>query len=307
MLTITLITLAAAVMLLLAVAASSILGWANRAFYVYVDPRVTHIQDALPGANCGGCGYVGCGEYAEAVAGGDAAVDLCAPGGVSCAQAVADVMGVDVEPGWPYRAIVHCAATISQRLGRVEYRGEPTCSAANLVAGHQGCTYGCLGLADCVVSCDFDAIHVVDGLAVIDYRNCTGCGACVDACPRHIISRVPFKASRILAVACSNQDFGNDVRGVCSVGCIGCKACERASGLFTMRDNLPALDYDVYEPADNEQLEGIDKSLEKCPMESLIWVGEPSPEDLLATRDEELPARAEADFETTVDRTEWWG
>ena len=307
MLTITLITLAAAVMLLLAVAASSILGWANRAFYVYVDPRVTRVQDALPGANCGGCGYVGCEQYAEAVAGGAAGVDLCAPGGAGCAGAVAGIMGVDVEPSWPYRAIVHCAATTSQRLGQVEYRGEPTCSAANLVAGHQGCTYGCLGLGDCVVSCEFDALHVIDGLAVIDYRKCTGCGACVDACPRNIISRVPFKASRILAVACSNQDFGNDVRAVCSVGCIGCKACERVSGLFTMRDNLPALDYEVYQPGDGEQLEGIDKSIEKCPMESLIWVGEPTPEDILATQDEELPARAEADFKSTVDQAEWWG
>jgi Na+-translocating ferredoxin:NAD+ oxidoreductase RNF subunit RnfB len=307
MLTITLIALAAAVMLTLAVAASSVLGWANQAFYVEVDPRVLRIEEALPGANCGGCGYVGCGEYAEAVAGGEAGVNLCAPGGASCAGAVAGVMGVDVEPSWPYRAIVHCAATSSQRLGQVEYRGEPTCSAANLVAGLQGCTYGCLGLGDCVVACEFDAIHVVDGLAVVDYRSCTGCGACIDACPRHIISRVPFKASQILAVACSNQDFGNDVRAVCAVGCIGCKACEKVSDLFTMRENLPALDYQVYDPADAPQAEGIDKSIEKCPMESLIWVGEPTPEDLLATKDEELPLRAEADFKTTVDQAEWWG
>ena len=307
MLTVTLVALAALVMFGLALVAGSVLGWANRAFYVYVDPRVASIQEALPGANCGGCGYVGCEQYAEAVAGGEANVDLCAPGGAGCAGSVADIMGVDVEPSWPYRAIVHCAATASQRLGRVEYRGEPTCSAANLVAGFQGCTYGCLGLSDCVVSCEFDAIHVIDGLAVIDYRKCTGCGACVEACPRHIISRVPFKASRILAVACSNQDFGNDVRAVCAVGCIGCKACERVSSLFTMRDNLPALDYEVYRPDDGEQLEGIDKSIEKCPMESLVWVGEPTPEDILATQDEELPARAEADFKTTVDQAEWWG
>ena len=172
MLTITLVALAAAVMLTLAVAASSVLGWANRAFHVEIDPRILRIEDALPGANCGGCGYIGCGEYAEAVAGG-AAVDLCAPGGAGCAQSVAGIMGVDVEPSWPYRAIVHCAATSSQRLGRVEYRGEQTCSAANLVAGHQGCTYGCLGLADCVRACDFDALDIVDGLAVIDYRNGT--------------------------------------------------------------------------------------------------------------------------------------
>jgi RnfABCDGE-type electron transport complex B subunit len=307
MLTITLITLAAAVMLALAMAAGSILGWANRAFYVEVDPRVSRIQDALPGANCSGCGYIGCGEYAEAVAGEEATVNLCAPGGAGCAQALADIMGVDVEPSWPYRAIVHCAARTSQRLGQTEYRGEQTCSAVNLVAGHQGCTYGCLGLSDCVRSCEFDAIHVIEGLAVIDYRKCTGCGACIDACPRHIISRVPFKASRILAVACSNQDFGNDVRAVCTVGCIGCKACERVSDLLVMQGNLPVLDYDTYEPDEAPHAEGLDKSIEKCPMESLIWVGEPTPEDILDTADEELPARAEADFKTTVDQAEWRG
>ncbi|MCP4201697.1 MAG: RnfABCDGE type electron transport complex subunit B [bacterium] len=307
MLTVTLITLAAATMLALAVAAGSILGWANRAFYVAVDARVTRIQSVLPGVNCSGCGYVGCGEYAEAVAAGDAAVNLCAPGGASCAQAVAGIMGVDVEPSWPYRAIVHCAARFDQRLGRSEYRGELSCSAANLVAGYQGCTYGCLGLEDCVRSCEFDAIHVIEGLAVIDYRKCTGCGACVDACPRHIISRVPFKASRILAVACSNQDFGNDVRAVCTFGCIGCKACERVSSLFAMQDNLPVLDYDSYEPDSAPQAEELDKSIEKCPMESLLWVGEPAPEDILATADEELPLRAVADFKTTVDQAEWRG
>lgn len=307
MLTFTLVALAAATMLGLALIASTILGWASRAFYVEVDPRVLRIQGVLPGANCGGCGYIGCGEYAEAVARGEADVNLCAPGGASCTEMVAAVMGVSVEPSWPYRAIVHCAARADQRLGRNEYRGEATCSAANLVAGYQGCTYGCLGLSDCVVSCEFDAIHVIDGLAQIDYRKCTGCGACVDACPRHIISRVPFKASRVLSVACSNQDFGNDVRAVCTVGCIGCSACGRISTLLTMESHLPILDYEAYDPASAELAGGLEKSVEKCPMESLVWVGEPTEEDRVASADEELPVRAEADFKTTVDHAEWRG
>ena len=305
--TLTLALLAAATMLLLAMASGTILGWASRAFYVAVDPRVADINEALPGANCGGCGYVGCGEYAEAVAGGEAHVDLCAPGGAGCSQSLAEIMGVDVEPSWPYRAVVHCSATTEQRLLRSEYRGEPTCSAANLVAGIQGCTYGCLGLGDCAKVCLFDALDIVDGLAVINYRNCTGCGACVDACPRNIISRVPFKASRIMSVGCSNKDFGNEVRKVCTVGCIGCKACERIISLFTMKNNLPELDYEAYDPTSAEVVESMEKSVEKCPMESLIWIGEPTPEDLEATADEELPPRAEADFKTTVDQAEWWG
>lgn len=299
--------LAAGTMLALALTAAAVLSWANRAFHVEVDPRVLAVSAALPGANCGGCGYIGCGEYAEAVARGEAAVDLCAPGGTSCAQAVAALMGVDVEPSWPYRAVVHCAAKRDQRLQRVEYSGEPSCSAANLVSGIQGCTYGCLGLGDCADVCPFDALDIVDGLAVINYENCTGCGKCVEVCPRNIISRIPFKASQVLIVACSNQDFGNDVREVCNVGCIGCKACERVSPLFAMAGHLPVLDYEGYDPKSPEQATSLGQSVEKCPMESLLWVGKPTARDILAVADEELPTRVRADFETTVDKAEWWG
>ena len=228
---------------------------------------------------------------------------LCAPGGPSCAEALAGIMGVEVERTWPYRAVVHCAAPTEHRLGRHEYRGEQTCAAANVVSDVQGCVYGCLGLSDCVRSCDYDAIHVIDGLARVDYRNCTGCGACVDACPRHIISRIPFKAERVLVVACSNQDFGADVKKVCSVGCIGCKACEKLSGLIAMSGNLPEIDYEV----ETHSPDDFTASVEKCPMESLIWVGEPTEADIAATMDEELPERIEAEFRTTVDQAEWRG
>ena len=175
------------------------------------------------------------------------------------------------------------------------------------MAGVQGCTYGCLGLGDCSRVCLFDALDIIDGLAVINYEKCTGCGACVDVCPRHIISRIPFKASRVMVVACSNEDFGNDVRDVCSVGCIGCKACERVTSLFKMESNLPKLDYEAYDPESKEASDGLLQSVEKCPMESLLWVGVPSAADLEAVADEELPPRIEADFETTVDKAEWRG
>ncbi len=298
------IGLASATLLLLATAMGLVLGWANRAFHVEIDPRVARVHDALPGANCGGCGYVGCGEYAEAVVQEGAAVTLCAPGGPSVAQRLAEILGVAVEPTWPYRAVVHCGATREQRKGQTEYRGEPTCTAANLVADVQACVYGCLGLGDCVVSCDYDAIHIVDGVARVDYTNCTGCGACVDACPRGIISRIPFKAERVLVVACANQDFGADVRAVCAVGCVGCTACTKLSSLLAMDDHhLPVVDYEHYDPKTAD----FTKAIEKCPMESLLWVGKPTPEDVEATEDEELPERVDPTFDTTVDRAQWWG
>ncbi|MGB5751903.1 MAG: 4Fe-4S binding protein, partial [Thermoanaerobaculia bacterium] len=135
------------------------------------------------------------------------------------------------------------------------------------------------------------------------YEKCTGCGACVETCPRGIISRIPFKAERVLVVSCSNEDFGNDVRKVCKVGCIGCGACAKLSDLFTMDANLPTLDYET----DRVEEGDFEKSMEKCPMESLLYVGKPSAEDLAATIDEELPSRVEPEFETTVDKAEWWG
>ncbi len=294
--------LAGAALALLAVAMGFILGWANRTFHVEVDPKVEAIIEALPGVNCGGCGFVGCGEYAEAVARGDADVGLCAPGGAGCAQELAEIMGVEVTESFPYRAVVHCAAHFKNRLQRMPYDGEQTCAAANLVAGVQGCTYGCLGLGDCTRACDYDAIHVVDGLATVDYEKCIGCKACARTCPRNIITMVPFKAERMLVVACSNQDKGPDVQAVCEVGCIGCTACSRNAEPMQMEGNLPMIDYDAYGDVADFAL-----ARQKCPRSSMLYVGKPTAEDLAAVAAEELPERVQVDFKTTVDETEWRG
>jgi Na+-translocating ferredoxin:NAD+ oxidoreductase RNF subunit RnfB len=273
-------------------------------FHVAVDPKEEAVLGALPGANCGGCGFVGCAEYAAAVAKGKTELTLCAPGGAKTARAIADILGVHVDLSLPYRAVVHCSARTPQRLQRKEYFGEPTCAAANLISGVQGCTYGCLGLGDCVRACRFDAIHVIDGLARVDYTKCVGCKACARACPRHIITMVPFKADRILVVGCCNQDMGNDVKAVCEVGCIGCKGCSRIRpDLISMVNNLPVLNYDQYDP----DAKDMGPVLGKCPRASLVFVGKPTPEDMAAVANEKLDGPVEADFKTTVDETEWRG
>jgi len=299
--TITLL-LAAIVLALLAVAMAWVLGWANQAFHVEVDPKVEKVANALPGANCGGCGYVGCGEYAEAVALHGEDIFLCGPGGAATVNQIADIMGMEVKDALPYKAVVHCSAKSHQRLKQNPYYGEQTCSAANLVPGIQGCIYGCLGLGDCVQSCDYDAIHVIDGLAEVDYDKCVGCKACAKACPRNIISMVPFKSEKVLVVACSNEDFGPEVKQVCEVGCIGCKACTRGTEVVEMKGNLPVIDYDKYSP-----YEDYVPVVDKCRMESLEFVGKPSQEDIERTKDEKVPERVTADFETTIDYTDWWG
>lgn len=296
------ILLAAGTMAVLAVVAAWVLGWANRAFRVVVDPKVEAAIVLLPGANCGGCGYVGCQAYGEAVAKGEV-VTKCTVGGPSVAQALGKLMGVEVGQTWPYRAVVHCGATYADRLGRREYRGVKTCSAANMISGIQGCTYGCLGLGDCEVACNYDAIHVIDGVAVVDYEKCTGCGACARVCPRHIITMVPFKAEQMLVVTCSNKDTGKDVSAVCTVGCIGCSACAKLSDLIQIENGLAEIDYDRYDPAQAD----FSAALAKCPRESLVYVGKPSARELAAVADENLPDRVEADFKTTVDDAEWRG
>lgn len=296
------ILLAAAILAVLAVGVAYVLGWANRTFHVAVDPKVEAALDVLPNANCGACGFIGCSEYAEAIARGDAEVTLCAPGGAGCAQRLAEILGVTVEESYPYRAVVHCAAHYDDRLLRNHYSGEATCASANLVAGVQGCIYGCLGFGDCARACKYDAIHVIDGLATVDYHKCIGCKACARACPRNIITMVPFKQERMFVVACSNQDKGPEVRAVCTVGCIGCTSCTRRAELMQMQGNLPVVDYDHYEGNDH-----FEPALAKCPRASMIYVGKPSPADLAAVADEQLPDRVEADFKTTVDETEWRG
>lgn len=296
------LTLAAAVLTLLAIVMGYILGWANTAFHVEVDPKIEAINSVLPGANCGGCGYIGCAEYAEAIVSSKVEIDLCTPGGAGCVAELARILGVEVKPTFPYKAVVHCAAISEQRLQQNHYQGERSCGAANLVSGVQGCIYGCLGFGDCVEACAYDAIHLVNGLAKVNYEKCIGCKACAKVCPRNLITMIPFKSERVLVVACSNPDFGLAVKEVCKVGCIGCKACVRENDLLSMNGNLPVIDYNQYDPT-----KGYASLPDQCRMDSLLFVGKPAPSDIEKTKDEILPDRVAADFKTTVDETEWRG
>jgi electron transport complex protein RnfB len=300
------LVVAAAVVLLTVLLLAYLLGVARRLFHVSVDRRVAEVDSLLPATHCGGCGYVGCSQYAEAVVSGGAGADRCPVGGDSIARQIAQVVGVPPSPSWPVRPIVHCAATTEDRLQQADYRGEPSCHAANLVAGVQGCVYGCLGLGDCVRACDYEAMSVIDGVARVDYDRCTGCGACAEQCPRHIITMTPFKAERILAVLCANQDRGSEVEQVCRVGCIGCQSCVQDSGgLITEQDSLRVIDYDKYDPV--VSLPVIRAVLENCPRQSLVWIGRPPAQALEATRGMRAPRRVEASFQTSVDDTEWRG
>jgi electron transport complex protein RnfB len=298
------IGLAAGTMLGMAFIMSFILGWANNKFHVEVDPVVEAVLTALPGANCGGCGFIGCSEYAVSVVADGAPINKCPVGGEACAMELSQIMGVEIGESLPYRPIIHCGAKLEERLGRTTYIGEKQCSAANLVAGVQGCTYGCLGFGDCTRVCNYDALHIVDGLATVDYDKCIGCGACAKVCPRNIITITPFRSERIMAVTCSNKDKGKDVMSVCNVGCIGCSACSRISNLISMDNSLSTINYEEYT---TECMPDLLKACEKCPRKRLVFVGKPSAKDSDAAMDMEPPDVVEPDFKTTVDDTEWRG
>ena len=174
-----------------------VLAFAAKVFAVEVDPREEAVLGCLPGANCGGCGFPGCSGYAAAVAKGQAPVNSCAAGGEAVAAQIAEIMGVSAGATVKQIAQVHCTGC-GQNYKQYKYVGLHDCVAASKAARRRraGCSYGCLGLGSCEKACPFDAIHVIDGVAVVDEEKCKACSKCVDVCPRHIIALEPYKTKR---------------------------------------------------------------------------------------------------------------
>lgn len=205
----------------------ALLAFASQKFAVEVDPRQSQVRAALPGANCGGCGFPGCDGFAEAVVSGKAKVSGCAAGGAALAETIAKILGVEAEKEEPKIAFIKCKGTPDKTTKNCVYVGVMDCREAAIVPGKgpTACAFGCMGLGTCVRTCAFGAMSIENGIAVVDPEKCVGCGACVEQCPRGVIALIPRKSKS--AVACSSPLKGPDVKKACSVGCIGCTLCAK--------------------------------------------------------------------------------
>ncbi len=270
------------------VAAAVILFFVAQKFKVIEDPRIDEVDEALPGANCGGCGYAGCRAFAEGmVKQGTMEGFNCPVGGADVMADIAKLLGLEVEAAEPKIAVIRCSGSRANAPKKIDYDGPATCAFAhNLYSGESGCPYGCLGCGDCVEACDFDAMYMdkETGLPVVIEENCVACGACVKACPRNIIElRNQGKKSRRIFVSCINKEKGAPAKKNCSVACIGCGKCFKVCPFdaITMSNNLAYIDY--------EKCKLCRKCVAECPTGAIHELNFPPPRKPKPEKVEEKP------------------
>jgi len=230
------------------------------------DPRVVEAEEILPAANCGGCGYAGCADYAKAIVFSDAALNLCAPGGAEVVAELAGLMGVSAEAAEKKVAIVLCGGDSEKAPRKQMYNGVADCGAAHAVGGgDKKCSYGCLGYGSCARACPVGAIEITAAnLAYVHADICIGCNACVKTCPRGLIRMIPEGTA--LHVMCGSKDKGPIVKKACQVGCIGCRLCVKHGGEgFEMDGFLALRNYD-------RGVEDEETVIEKCPGKCIVRV-----------------------------------
>lgn len=240
------------------------LGIAAIKFKVKVDEREEAVLGLLPGNNCGGCGFAGCSGLASAIAKGEAPVGACPVGGQPVADKIAEVMGVEAEVGVRKVAFVKCQGDCDKTTVDYEYTGIEDCRMLSFVpnGGPKSCNYGCLGFGSCVTVCPFDAIHVMNGVAVVDKDKCKACGKCIEVCPKKLIELIPYDSK--YAVACSSADKGPVTMKDCTVGCIGCSLCVKACP----KEAVAVADF--HAKIDQEKCAGCGACAQKCPKKAIV-------------------------------------
>jgi Na+-translocating ferredoxin:NAD+ oxidoreductase subunit B len=230
-------------------AAAVILFFVAKKFYVHEDPRIDLVEEALPAANCGGCGFPGCRAFAEALVKADDISDLnCPVSNKEDMDKIASILGKELGEKDPLVAVVRCAGSPDNRPKTNIYDGAATCAiVSSLYTGDTGCPHGCLGMGDCVDACNFDAVFMnpETGLPEVSDEKCTACNACVVACPRNIIElRKKNRKDRKIFIACINEEKGGVARKNCKVACIGCGKCVKVCPYeaIEMKNNLAYID-----------------------------------------------------------------
>jgi len=215
-------------------------------FKVEVDEKEQAVLEALPGNNCGGCGYAGCANLAEAIAKGEAPANACPVGGATSAHKIAEIMGIEAGDTRRMVSYIKCTGNCDNASRNYDYSGIHDCVMMSGVpgGGPKACSYGCMGLGACVKVSKFGAISIVDGIAKVDKEKCTACGMCVKTCPNHIIELIPYDSEYV--VGCSSKDKGPVVMKACKAGCIGCGLCARncPSGAITVENFIARIDQD---------------------------------------------------------------
>ncbi len=240
---------------------------ANKKLKVWEDPRIDALEELLPGTNCGACGTPGCRAFAEALVGGGQQPAGCTVMGPDDVQEVAGYLGVDAGEANRRVARLLCAGGRNEAVQNSEYAGFDTCKAAAAVAGGgKGCTWGCLGLADCEVSCDFGAIYMNDDmLPVVIPELCTACGDCVVSCPKDIFVLMPIEQK--LIVQCMNLINGDAAEDLCKVACTACGRCvqDAEPDVIALINGLAVIDYEKNQLTDR-------KATSRCPTDAIVWV-----------------------------------
>lgn len=241
---------------------------AAKIMFVPVDERIEACTEALPGANCGGCGYAGCSDYAAAVVNNDVSLTLCPVGGPDVVNLLGKILGKEAAASDGQYAIVKCAGYIDKTSKILEYKGINTCTGVkSMYNGDGACQYGCLGMGDCVEACKFNAIGIVNGVAWVDRENCVGCTACAAACPNKLIDMVPKK--NLTFVTCSSCDKGAATKKACQAGCIGCKKCEKICKFdaIHVKNNIALIDA--------EKCKNCGMCVKECPTSAILKLPRP--------------------------------
>ena len=239
---------------------------ANKQLYVYEDPRIDQVEDMLPHANCGACGFPGCRPFAEALVSGAVLPGKCSVSSDEGKANIASFLGVALGAEEKRVARIACNGGMNVAVNQAYYKGVSSCQAATLISGGgKACSWGCLGYGDCEVVCDFDAISMNEfGIPVVDVQKCTACGDCVEACPKGLFSIHPI--SHRLWVACKSLEAGDEVLDVCDVGCTACGKCamDAEDNMITMVKNLPIINY--------SKDHNTQSPIQRCPTGAIVWL-----------------------------------